>query len=76
MYFDAFPAKLKKARENKGLLQIEVEAETKIKRSTLSGYEIGRTQPDIETLGILADLYEVSLDWLVGTKGGKATPMT
>jgi transcriptional regulator with XRE-family HTH domain len=71
MYYDSFPARIKKARENKGLLQIDVEAITHIKRSTLSGYEIGRTQPDLETLGILADLYEVSVDWLLGTKGGK-----
>jgi len=71
MYFEAFQQKLKKARENKGMLQIEVETATNIKRSTLSGYEIGRTQPDIETLGTLADLYEVSTDWLIGTKGGK-----
>jgi transcriptional regulator with XRE-family HTH domain len=71
MYYESFPRKLKKAREDKGLLQIEVEAITNIKRSTLSGYEIGRTQPDLETLAILADLYGVSIDWLLGTKGGK-----
>ena len=71
MYYEGFPTKLKKARENKGLLQSDVEEITGLKRSTLSGYEIGRTQPDIETLGILADLYEVSVDWLLGTKGGQ-----
>lgn len=69
MYAESFPSKLKKARENTGFTQREVEKETLVKQSTLASYEIGRTQPDIETLGILADFYGVSVDWLIGTKG-------
>lgn len=71
MYFETFPSKLKKARENTGFTQEETAKETNIPRSTLANYEIGRTQPDIETIGILADFYCVSCDWLIGTKGGK-----
>lgn len=71
MYAEGFASKLKKARSNSGFTQEEVEKETNIPRSTLAGYEIGRTQPDLETLGILADFYEISVDWLLGTKGGK-----
>lgn len=69
MYAEGFASKLKKARENTGFTQREVEAETGIKQSTLAGYEIGRTQPDIETIGILADFYEIDVNWLFGTKG-------
>ena len=68
MYKESFPSKIKKARENMGLTQQQVEEETKISQSTLSKYETGKLEPDIETLGILADLYEVSIDWLIGTK--------
>lgn len=71
MYYESFPSKLKKARQDTGFTQREIEKETGIKQSTIASYEIGRTQPDIETLGILADFYGVSLDWLVGTKGGR-----
>lgn len=71
MYRESFPSKLKKVRENAGLKQIEVAVETKIPRSTLANYEIGRTEPDIENLGILADFYEIDLNWLLSTKGGK-----
>lgn len=71
MYIESFPSKLKKVRENAGLKQIEVSVETKIPRSTLANYEVGRTEPDIETLGILADFYNIDLNWLVGTKGGR-----
>ena len=69
MYKESFPSKLKKARENTGFTQREAAKEIGIPYSTLANYEVGRTQPDIETLGLLADFYGVSLDWLIGTKG-------
>ena len=71
MYAERFPSKLRKARKDTGFTQIEIEKELNIPRSTLANWEIGRTQPDIESLGILADFYEVSVDWLIGTKGGQ-----
>lgn len=71
MYVEGFPSRLKKARADTGFTQREVAKEIKIHYSTLANYELGRTQPDIETLGILADFYEVSVDWLLGTKGEK-----
>lgn len=69
MYKETFPEKLKTARKEAGYSQRQVESLTGIKQSTLAGYEIGRTEPDIETLGTLADFYNVSTDWLIGTKG-------
>ena len=71
MYVEGFPSKLKKAREKTGFTQRDIEAETGIKQSTLAGYEIWRTQPDLETLGILADFYGVSVVWLLGTAGNQ-----
>lgn len=71
MYAESFPSKLKKARKDTGFTQIEIEKELNIPRSTLANWETGRTQPDIESLGILADFYEVSIDWLIGTRGGQ-----
>lgn len=68
MYFESFPQKLQKARNDTGLTQREVEKETGIKQSTLAGYETGRTQPDIETLGQLIDFYNIPANWLLGTK--------
>lgn len=70
MYRESFPSKLKKARNDTGFTQREITKETGIAQSTIANYETGRTEPDIETLGILADFYGVSLDWLIGTRGG------
>ena len=69
LYREGFISKLKKARENTGFTQREVSKETRIPQSTIANYETGRTEPDIENLGILADFYGVSVDWLLGTKG-------
>ena len=69
MYKESFIEKLKKARKETGFTQREVSAETGIPQSTLAGYEIGRTEPDIETLCILIDFYNVNANWLLGTKG-------
>lgn len=68
MYIESFASRLKKAREKTGFTQREVSNETGIPQSTLAGYETGRTQPDIENLGILLDFYNESADWVIGTK--------
>lgn len=70
MYRESFPSKIRKARNNTGFTQKEVEKETGIKQSTLTKYENGKLEPDPEKLGILADFYGVSVDWLLGTRGG------
>lgn len=68
MYKEGFAEKLKKARKKTGFTQEEVAKETNIPRSTIANYELGRTEPDIENLGILADFYEIETHWLLGTK--------
>ena len=71
MYKEGFASKLKKARADTGFTQREVAREVNMHPSTIANYELGRTEPDLESLGILADFYQVSVDWLLGTKGGK-----
>lgn len=71
MYKESFPSKLKQARENSGYTQQQVADLLDIKQYQISGYETGRAQPDIETLGKMADFYCVSVDWLISTNGGK-----
>lgn len=66
MYQEVFPSRIKKARIDYGLSQSEVAKITGIPRSSISKYENGAIQPDIEKLGMLAELYEVSVDWLLG----------
>lgn len=56
--------RLKLARQKAGLKQTQVKERTQINNKTLSGYENGVSEPDLNTLTILAELYDVSLRWL------------
>ncbi|WP_062048297.1 helix-turn-helix domain-containing protein [Bacillus sp. JCM 19034] len=56
--------KLKQLRGNKR--QEDVAKEIGVSRATYGHYEIGRTEPDNETLKKLADYFNVSTDYLLG----------
>ena len=58
--------RLRMAREAKHLTQVQVKSLTNIHNKTLSGYEKGVSEPDIDTLITLANLYGTSVDYLVG----------
>lgn len=60
--------RLKKARNNKGLTQIEAAKKLGVTNGALSGYERNYRDPDTNMLKQMAELYEVSLDYLVGNK--------
>ncbi len=69
MYKETFGQRLKQARKETGYTLKEIQEFLKIPYSTLSRYETGAREPDIETLGKLIDFYEINADWLLGTKG-------
>lgn len=57
--------KLKRGRKNSELTQQQVAEQLHVSRKTISGWENGRTYPDISTVVKLCDLYRVSLDDLL-----------
>lgn len=59
--------RLRKCRENKDLKQLDVSKQLHINNKTLSCYELDKISPDVETLKSLAQFYEVSLPWLLGS---------
>lgn len=71
MYIESLNQKLKKAREKTGFTQREVAKETGIPQPTIARFESENRIPDVEKLGILADFYGVSVDWLLGTAGNQ-----
>jgi len=58
--------RVKQLREEKGLRQIELAATLEISQGTLSNWERGVHDPDNETLGQLAQIFDCSVDYLLG----------
>ena len=59
---------LKFLRRKAGLTQAELAKKMHLKQYNISDYEIGRTEPNIAKLVHFADIFNVSLDTLVGRK--------
>lgn len=65
-----FGQALRLARERRELTQTQVMALTGINNKTLSGYENGVAEPDLQTLTTLLRLYQASADQLLRLNGG------
>lgn len=66
--------KLREGRLNKGLKQSDVTRLTGIKNTTLSNYENGNTEPDMDTFLKLCHLYELDYAELLGEAYGYHLP--
>ncbi|WP_430610208.1 helix-turn-helix domain-containing protein [Enterococcus sp. DIV0876] len=56
---------LKEKRKELGLTQEELATKLSVSRSAISNWEIGRNYPDIQTLIVLANTLNVSIDYLL-----------
>ena len=65
---------LKEGRRKKGLKQSDVTKYTGIKNTTLSNYENGVTEPDIDTFLQLCKLYELNYAEIIGEAYGIGIP--
>lgn len=67
-------SQLKKGRLDKGLKQSDVAQKTGIKNTTLSNYENGVTEPDMDTFLTLCELYELDFVSLIEEAYGINVP--
>lgn len=63
--------RLRDLREDRDLKQKDLAALLQIHQTTYSDYELGRLNIPTDTLHILADFYNVSVDYLLGRTGTK-----
>ncbi|MGJ8729320.1 helix-turn-helix domain-containing protein [Listeria aquatica] len=61
-----FANTLKELRKKENLTQGQLSMKLGISRDTLANYEIGRREPDFETLKKIAKYFGVSTDYLLG----------
>ena len=57
---------LRALREKEGLTQKQVANYLQLSRSTYTYYELGKRQPNLQTLSRLAEFFHVSTDYLLG----------
>ncbi len=72
-----FQEKLKELRKEKGLMQKTLAGILQTTNSSISDWECGRSQPDLETLTKMAMFFDVSVDYLLGLEdetGAKIKP--
>jgi len=58
--------RLKKLRQERGILQRQLAEMLKITQQTISLYESNKREPDAETLSKIADFFGVTIDYLLG----------
>ena len=72
---DGVGARLKRAREARGLSQVVLASRAGVDQTTVSKTERGKLHPEEGTLGRLADALGVTVSWLsTGTGNGPAAP--
>lgn len=59
-------SRLKEARQKKGLSQNAAAEKLNVSRQAISRWETGKGSPDINTLPLISELYEISIDELFG----------
>jgi len=58
-------------RESADMKQNELAEKLNLKPSAISKYEKGHTQPNIATLMMIAEIFKVSIDYLLGASSAK-----
>ena len=63
-----FCERLQQLRKERGLKQSELASILNTTQRRISYMELGKVEPDIETLVLLAKFYDVSTDYIIGIK--------
>lgn len=66
-----FKDMLKYLRSRENLSQAELAEKLGVAKSTISMYEVGKREPDFETLEAIADLFNVDMNFLLGKEGSE-----
>ena len=59
---------LKTLRKESGMLQRELAQKLNMTKNAVSGWEVGRNQPDYDTLLLICDIFDVSADDMLRNK--------
>lgn len=61
-----YTQKIRALREDRDMTQSQIAELLKIGQKTYSDYELGKTRIPVDSLILLAELYDVSMDYICG----------
>ena len=61
-----FGQRLKELREKHGFTQEQLGEKISVTKGNISKYESGKLEPNIETIRLIANIFDVSTDYLLG----------
>jgi len=67
-----FGAVLKDLRQSQGMTQEQLASALKLSKSTISMYECDQRRPELETLELIADYFNVDMNRLMGPRKNAA----
>lgn len=68
----SFKEVLKYLRNREHLSQSELAETLGLAKSTISMYEVGKREPDFETLEVIADFFRVDMNFLLGKENSES----
>lgn len=66
-----YPERIRALREDRDITQTQVAQLLKVGQKTYSDYELGKTRIPVDSLIILAQFYNVSMDYICGVSDVK-----
>lgn len=71
-----FSQRLKELRKKAGLSQVQLAVHMQVTQQAVGKWETGRSSPDLEALSRLAQLFNVSVDYLLGREEASPAPLS
>ena len=65
--------RIKELREEKSMTQLRLSVELGVSQETISAYEMGKHYPSVMSLMRMAELFDASMDYIVGTSPVRRT---
>lgn len=69
-----FAERLKELRKDKNMTQVQLAEELGVSKGTIAMWEIGKREPNFETLNRLSDIFDKRIDYILGYSNDASSP--
>ena len=69
-----FAERLKELRKDKNMTQVQLAEELGVSKGTVAMWEIGKREPNFETLHRLSDIFDKRIDYILGYSNDASSP--